>query len=291
MCNILLPQKVLSLEKELAKKNPKLSGEYMLTIKQDGWWVSIRYDKTKDTWGSPISSSGREIPSLVWSIELFNKLPKPKTDCILIAEAIIPDTPFYIINGKLNKSVGSVDCRDVEFRVHDLLLGNIVVSAKERYTLLIQLADKVPNIVIEKLLLVAPYNAKVWQHLFETTITQGFEGIVAKKADSTYQQGKRNSDLLKLKLECTVDCLAVRLEEGVGEKGNPSLTLVSQRANGTEIRTVISKHSDQALFRSNPDSIIGKVIQIKAMEQYEDLQLRQPVFQYIREDKLTSEID
>jgi ATP dependent DNA ligase C terminal region. len=109
--------------------------------------------------------------------------------------------------------------------------------------------------------------------------------------DSFYSPGKRNADLLKLKLECTIDALAVRLEESIGEKGLPALTLVSQRANGIEIRTVIGKHEDQKKFRENPSSIIGKVVEIKGMEVYDDGQVRQPVFKHVREDKKVGDIN
>jgi len=138
---------------------------------------------------------------------------------------------------------------------------------------------------------VGQYHLPTWQHYFEQIANDGGEGIVAARENSLYLPGKRTADLIKLKLECTIDALGDRVEEGVGDKGYPSYTLVSKRKNGTEIRTVLSKHSDQDLYKANPLYFTNKVVQLKAMEEYEDGQLRQPVFQFIREDKHISEID
>jgi len=135
------------------------------------------------------------------------------------------------------------------------------------------------------------YNKKVCMNIYDSIVYKEEEGLVAKRTNSYYLEGKRNSDLLKLKLESSFDCLAVRLEESIGEMGMDGLTLVSKRANGTEVRTIIGKHSDKKLFRENPNSVIGKVIEIKCMEELEDGNLRQPVFKCIREDKHIEDIN
>lgn len=285
-------QKVLHLEDELAKKKPKLSGEFLISTKLDGWFVAIPF--SNGAWNYPVSSRGRVIPSLSWVRDKLNATSFiPKKEGFFVAEAIIPDTPFHITNGILNRSVGDFLCHDVELHAHDLVYSNNFADASARYTSLaaIDVQQMLPNFHLHPVLATAEYSKDTWQRYFELAVTTGNEGIVAKRVDSYYSFGKRNSDLLKLKLECSKDCLAVRLEEGFGERGNDSLTLVSQRANGTEIRTVISKHSDKALFRSNPSEVIGKVVEIKGMEELSDGNLRQPVFYCIREDKLISEID
>lgn len=286
------PQKVLHLELELAKKTPKLSGDFLISTKLDGWFVIIPFQK--GSWELPISSRGRVIPSLAWMRDKLNATSFiPGRAGFLVAEATLPDTPFHVTNGILNRSSGDCSCFDVELHIHDMVYSEDFTDAATRYTSLaaIDLRQMLPNFHLHPLLAVSEYNKVVWNKYFEIAVTTGQEGIVAKRATSYYAFGKRNSDLLKLKLECTVDCLAVRLEEGIGGKGNDSLTLVSKRANGTEIRTVISKHSDKALFRSNPHEILGKVVELKCMEELSDGNLRQPVYYCIREDKLPTEID
>ena len=290
-------QKVLHLKNALELKKPKLQGEFILTEKIEGWFVKIHFDSKLNIWYAPTSSANRVIPSMTWSVQLFNQLPKPKEDCFLIAEAYLEDTPFEILNGIFNRSTGNFSCKEVIFKLHDLIYKSNTLTAYQRQKELKELL-RWNNISVLKehlhqlpILLAAPYHEGLWKEQFENVISNGGEGIVAKRTCALYSHGKRNTDLLKLKLECTVEALADRLEEGIGEQGFPSLTLVSKRKNGTEIRTVIGKHEDQSKFRANPYIVIGKVVQLKAMQEYPDGQLRQPVFQFIREDKLPSEID
>jgi hypothetical protein len=288
------PMKVLALKDALKLKVPKTHGNYYITEKVEGWMCTITYSKEWNMWCKPVSSAGRIIPALEHMISVFNKLPKPHTDCVLIAEVDIPDTPFHITNGILNRSTGNYLCENPRFSFHNIYYPDAPHTPYQtRYRNLQELAEHfdVEYFRLLPILHVGPYHKDTWQHYFEQVANDGGEGIVAARENSLYLPGKRTADLIKLKLEITVDCIADRLEEGIGDKGYPSLTLVSKRKNGTEIRTVIGKHEDQDLFRANPASVIGKVVQLKAMEQYPDLQLRQPRFQFIREDKRVDEID
>ena len=282
-------QKVLHLKEELKKKNPKLQGKYLITEKFEGWYVYVPYDAVTRQWGSPISSSGRLIPSMEHTVSWFNKLPNPSISGMLIAEAWIPNTPFPILNGLFNKSVGNFACHDVVFKCHDFVGFDIQKSALARYNSLGALIEDsfVDQERIHRvpLLAVSSYNKDLWDKLFDEVANRGGEGIVAKRETSFYAYGKCNADLLKLKLECTVDCLAVEVEIGTGEKGNLSVTLISQRKNGIKVRTVINAHKYQKILMETPEVIIGKVVTIKAMEEYPDKQLRQPVFMYPRPDK------
>ena len=288
------PQKVLELSKALSLKTPKIHGTYLITEKLDGWYVYINYSK-EHGWDMPRSSAGRVIPSLKWSKSLFTSLGKLSFDCTLIAEVTIEDLPFHILNGRLNRSVGNCDCLDAIFNLHDIVVYGKLYKAIDRYNILQNL---IGTIVTDNLIKVVPvqlaseFDKTIWYRVFDRLVDKGAEGIVAKRADSLYTFGKRNADLLKIKLELTVDCLAVGLEESIGKQGEDSLTLVSSRKNGTLIRTVINNHQDQEYFRNNSIDILGKVVvELKAMEEYPNGQLRQPVFKCIREDKTYKDID
>jgi len=301
--HITKPQKVLHLKKELAKVKPNLKGNYIITEKFEGWYVTIYYNAYTEQWDYPKSfnaksAAERPVPSLMWTRDaIFSKLPKPKTSLTLIAEAYAYDTPFHILNGLLNRSAGNFDFKDVVFMIHDLVytydMAGSPQTAIERYKEL-KIFEKYFNtysLRVVPIISISPYHEELWKFTFDTIAEQGGEGIVAKRENSLYSPGKRNSDLLKLKLECEIDALAIGLEEGIGEKGNLSLTLISRRKNGILIRTVISKHEDQRIFREDSSNVIGKVVTIKGMEEYEDGQIRQPVFSCIREDKTPQEID
>ena len=287
----LIPQKVLNIKKELEKKAPKLQGDYILTEKFDGWYVQIPFSASLGTWGFPLSSANRVIPSLMWTTVLFNQLPKPKEDCYLIAEAIREDTPFHITNGLLNRSIGDYAFKDVIFKLHDIVYPGKYNSAFVRYIYLKEFIKETDQLHVVPIIAVAEYKEKLWKGIFETIVNNGGEGLIAKKTESTFSPGKRNSDLLKIKLECEIDALAVRLEEGYGAKGNDSLILVSKRKNGIIIRTNIGKHTDKALFRKDESNIIGKVVTLKGMEELHDGQLRQPTFYCVRDDKKVTDYE
>lgn len=287
-------QKVLHLDKELAKKNPKLHGEFLITEKYEGWFVYILYDAAAQIWRLPHSSAGRVIPAFEHTTSWFNILPKPKQSGMLIAEAYLYDTPFPILNGIFNRSKGNYRCEDVIFKCHDWVTFGDNKPAITRYKelqYLLQNNKYWKHIHPVTLLAATEYNEKSWEQYFENIVNMGGEGIIAKRASSLYSYGKRNSDLLKKKLECTVDCLATDIEIGEGEKGNLSVTLISHRKNGTKIRTVINAHKYQDICLNHPEQILDNIVSIKAMEEYEDGTLRQPVFMYPRPDKEINDYD
>lgn len=286
--------KVLALKDALKLKTPKTHGNYYITEKKEGWFISIAYDHYIGEWSYPISSAGNINLPLEHTIGLFEALPRPHTSCVLIAEVIVEGLTFAILNGLLNRTTGNYRLDNPIFYFHNIYFPDAPhTSYQTRYHALQDLSEHFNKEYFRLLpiLHVGPYHLPTWQHYFEQIANDGGEGIVCARENHIYLPGKKTADLIKLKLELTVDCLADRLEEGVGDKGYPSLTLVSKRKNGTEIRTVIGKHEDQDLFRATPEAVIGKVVEIKAMESFADGTLRQPVFKHIRLDKSIEDID
>lgn len=83
--------------------------------------------------------------------------------------------------------------------------------------------------------------------LAETALANNFEGLVAKRRNSTYGSGQRNSDWLKLKFVATVDCVVT----GVRTDGKDSVDLGLYHWDGTE-----ADHYD--LMQVGRASLIGK---------------------------------
>lgn len=285
------PQKAKYLKDELKKVKPNINHFYMVSEKIDGWYVYADFDKFKG-WSHIHSSAGREIPSMLHCRgKYLNRLPNPKSNIRLIMEAYIPDTPFHILNGVFNRSIGKYHAEDVHFRVHDLIpLEGIQYAASIRYGKLCDyiLENPTDRLIVHSVLSITKDTAE-WQKLFDTITNNGGEGIVLKQADSIYYPGKRNSSLLKIKQEVTIDTLVIDMFETTGEKGNKALNLRVKRANGVEFVVVVPKHSDIAAFAE--ESPIGKVAEIGAMKELEGGILREPRFRWLREDKLPDEID
>lgn len=293
-------QKCLHLYDALSKKNPGIIGEYTISEKLDGWWVAIEHNK--DTgWKTPISSSGRIISSLDFidlnELKIFPKLDK---NFLLIAEVTHPEYPIFSdLNGKLNRKLEKTT--GVILNIHDMYFPNLpLLTAYERSNMLYDLYDSANfsllhsntldfkvNIV-KSLLLSGDIND--WLKEFDKVVARGGEGIVAKQVFGLYMPGKRNSSLIKIKEEITLDLLCTDLIHSFGAKGEPSLVAVCKSANRKQVSINIPKHTDMVAFAEHPDAIIGKVVEVKAMKRLED-SLREPRFKAVRHDKNKSEID
>ena len=291
-------QKCLHLHKELEKKKPNLVGDYMATIKEEGWYLLIHFIKNLG-WQTPLSYNStsktfREVPSLVWTSSLLQELPTLPWNCTLIVEGIIPDLTFEKTNGLLNRK--NEPCLNVQFCMHDLVVPSLpLLTSIERWNLLQSLDVSSCGKLFKKLELiqVSSFNQLLWENLAAKYIAQGEEGIVFKKADAAYQFGKRNSTLLKLKMECEKDLQCLRLELTQGKKGNTGYTLISKGLNNVEIRTVVNSHEEQdKLIRFDKAGVLNRYcVKVKAMRELEDGNLKEPVYVGVREDKDVKDID
>lgn len=263
----------------------------MLTKKIDGWFVYIDYD-TDLGWQPVKSRAGRVIPAFEFlHYQLGDMLAIPDTNLRIIAEAHIGMTPFHVVNGIFNRSTGNYDATEVEFTIHDLVMEANITPAIDRFKC-------IPNILLPRQtrfsraeLLHVSSSQSLWDYTFNQVVDEGYEGIVLKQVDSIYNEGKRNSTLMKMKKNLTADLLAIQLEETIGEKGEDNVNLVLQSKDGVEITVRVGNFEERAGFLANPRSVIGKVVEIGAMEKLVDGTYREPVYKCIRGDKLQSEID
>lgn len=281
------PQKVLHLHLEEAKKKPKITGSYIVTEKLDGWYGYIDY--IDGEWGSITSSSGREIPSLIWAKKKFQEITL-ESDVRLIFEIIIPEQPFHILNGILNRSVGDCQATDAKFYIHDMIdFKRPNAFAYTRFAQLKTLkVNECINVVQE---LAITEDKEVWMEHFKEVTDRGGEGIILKQSLGVYQPDKRNSSLMKVKLESTFDLECFDMFHTVGDKGHDNLNVSLRRKNGAVITVRIPKDEDRELFELNPDAILGKVVEVKCMCELEDGMLREPRFLRVRDDKLLEDID
>lgn len=287
------PQKVLHLHLEEAKKKPKLSHEYMVSEKFDGWYVYSDFDKYTG-WGDITSSAGRVIPSMLHCRrEILDKLPNPRGNCRLIMEAIIPDTVFSILNGVFNRSKGDCQARDVVFKAHELVyFDEVCPTALIRSKKLRDFLDAGKTDKIQEVSTLAITSDKAeWLKLFDIITYNGGEGIILKQADGIYQPNKRNSSLMKIKLEDTLALHCVDVEETFGEKGNRNLNLLLKRKSGVDVTVRVGKHSDVAAIDADNSYIVGKIVSVKCMKELENGSLREPRFVEILHSKTIEEID
>lgn len=75
-------------------------------------------------------------------------------------------------------------------------------------------------------ILLSQYVPEKGKSFFRKATQLGFEGIIAKKNDSTYQIGVRSSDWLKIKKVKTLDCVIAGFTEGTGARSSTFGALV-----------------------------------------------------------------
>ena len=284
-------QKALHLSEELKKKKPNVNHLYMVTRKIDGIYIYIDFD-VETGWGYIHSRANRIIPAFKFlQPTLGNRLAIPSTNMRLIAEAYIDNTPFHILAGVFNRSVGNFDATEVKFNVHDVVTEANVLPAIERFSAIPHVLTKGDDRFTRAELLHVSNSPDLWEKTFNEVVKDGYEGIVLKQANSIYSSGKRNSSLMKIKREVTADLLAIRLEETTGEKGEPNVNLVLLSKDNVEISVRVGNFEERESFLANPAIVIGRVVEIAAMEKLPNGTYREPVYKYIRDDKNAEEID
>lgn len=284
------PQLVLHLYKEENKKKPKLVGDYLITEKLDGIYGYIDYN-TELGWGYIHSRQERKIPSLYWAKELFIDLFAPTYNFRLIFEITIDGSDFHTTNGILNRSVGDCQAYEAIFNLHDLIELDTYFLDSRKYRALARW-DKLQDISVGSSkgsirhvpLLAVSDDRQVWEHYFQYVLAKGGEGIVLKKVGSIYEPGKRNSSLMKMKLEEEAYIECVDIFYTVGKKGKSNMNITLRRKSGVEIVIRVGKHSEIAKIESDKDYILGKVVKIEAMEELASGAFREPRYKKVCDD-------
>lgn len=286
----MLPQKAKHLYLEEEKKKPDINHEYGMFEKYDGWWIGV--DNVNGL-HPPVSRELREIPSLRNYTDLFTQLNLP-SDCRVIAEAVIPGLDFHTMNGIFNRSVGNCHAENVKFYVHDIVFPyDIKMLNLDRYIYLTTLFTDKRFEGIELAPLIGISDSKeVWFKHFNDIVERGGEGLILKQINSPYQPDKRNSSLMKIKLEKTLDLLCIGWYKTIGEKGQVNYNLKLRRKSGTELDVRLGKHSDIDLLLEDEKNFVNRVVEVKCMKEIEKgKMLREPRFKAVRFDKSIREID
>jgi bifunctional non-homologous end joining protein LigD len=156
--------------------------------------------------------------------------------------------------------------------------------------------------------------------LYRAAQKQGLEGVIAKRADSTYKQGKRTRDWLKIKTHGRQEFVIAGYTKGQGRRSGRFGSLVLGVWRGDELSYVgncgtgfTDKDIDQLLERlrpleqkESPFPVVPKmpkvrkadvvwvapelVCEVEFVEWTHDGRLRAPSFQGLREDKPAGEV-
>lgn len=160
------------------------------------------------------------------------------------------------------------------------------MSCRDRYTALYDNLMSAGDLkylkYIPRYIVPAVYDdIKDWHDDF---VQQGHEGAMVKDLDAPYKFG-RGPEVMKLKAFHDVDLKIEKLIEGTG-KHSGKLGSVSVDYKGVEVQ-VGSGFSDELResIWSDPDSFVGRMIEVRYQEVTPDGSLRFPTFVCFRNDR------
>lgn len=212
---------------------------------------------------------------------------------ILLFEAWIPNTSQEIISGY---------CRDKQNQhpeiiavAHDYLTlteykGIKLTPYSFRYKLLqssIRFANDFianPRVILPKAICACDFNEieRFARQVWET----GGEGIVIKNPLAHYQKGKRNTSMIKMKRGVSFDLEVTDVIEGTGKYVGMVGKLVCRFKNGTSILVGTGLLDiEREKYWKDKSLIIGKIVQVNAMQESKNGTLREPSYKGIRYDK------
>lgn len=202
---------------EYRKLSPPKFPSFALQPKLDGIRALISKEQ--------IVSRRNTLLTSIPHIELY-ALHLPE-DIILDGELIIRNTPLNIIESYVMRQTPDLKvCKEIEFHIFDIIdteapfverikaAQDILESLEDRYTFYRQspkspykdhpyFSHKFPFKIVQTVLhddpLSTPTSLDSVDSYFEECISLGYEGIIIRNSEGTYQIGTRSSQILKLK--------------------------------------------------------------------------------------------
>lgn len=150
----------------------------------------------------------------------------------------------------------------------------------------------------ERLRLVPQVPASHGEGFYDRCVRLGFEGVMAKKLDSTYRSGRRYPTWVKLKAEYTIDVVVTAIypsdepDSWLSQEGLPGALGFSYHDPATggftpevgRVGTGFSREQREDI-RDHEVDWLGAVIEVKHMEALPSGSYRHPVFIQRRDDK------
>ncbi|MFJ8247357.1 hypothetical protein [Peribacillus asahii] len=186
--------------------------------------------------------------------------------------------------------------KNLEFHGFDLLpieefkKGGFDVACEKRKEALGQLIENHNHSLIKYVepLYVGEFDKELIEGLSEQAKLNEEEGIMVQLADAPYQC-KRTKDILKVKVFQSADIRILDMYEGEGQNvGKLGGLVMDYKGCRVNIGGGYSAE-ERELFWNNPESVLGKIAEIKFFEEFEneegELDLRFATFKTIRDDK------
>lgn len=215
----------------------------------------------------------REDPKL---IALFEKNP----DIILDGELYVHGWSLQKISGAARLKTWDERCSFLEYWVYDI--ADVNENFNERIDKLIDFQLEFGD--YEKIRFIDHEYIIGWAKIkkaHDRFVSEGFEGLVARKPDKKYAPGRRSSDWIKLKDYQDSEFEIVGIEEGLRDE---DFCFVLKSGKNTFKAKPMGSREVRYEYLENWESYVGKMAVVKYFAISDDGIPTQPIFKSIRED-------
>jgi ATP-dependent DNA ligase len=252
--------------------------------KLDGVRCLMTYDESLDTIHT-VSRGGKDYDAATTHLRTNEDLLSMFRDdpsLILDGELYVHGWPLQRISGTCRLQMWESRCEPLEYWVYDL--ADSSCTFEERLTVLDELRDAYlsansPIKLIDHILLDGWNELSKYHDKF---VSEGFEGLVARKPDKKYAPGKRNSDWIKVKQYQDGEFEITGIEEGLRDE-DMCFTLKTSSGKIFKAKPIGSRELRQE-YLDNWPILVGKFGTVKFFAMSEDGIPMQPIFKSIRED-------
>lgn len=238
--------------KDLPKPALMLAKIYHKGVDLDKYWVSEKYDGVRAIWNGEqlVSRGGNIYHAPQWFIKDF---PKQKLD----GELWIARQSFELLLSTVRDLIPDEKAwRNVKFMVFDMPDSPLIFNERINCMKRVVSDRKIPWLQLVKQWKVATHKELMTQ--LQSITKNGAEGLMLHRGASFYR-GKRNNDLLKLKLYEDAEAVVVKHLSGKGKYKSMMGAMLVRTLSG-KVFKVGTGFSD--FERKNPPEI-GSIITYK----------------------------
>ena len=260
-------------------QNSVLNKPMYASCKLNGVRMMAKYNPDRDKVAT-ISRGGKtyDVASKVITDELYEYL-KENPGLILDGELYRHGVPLQVISGIARLGTWEDRCEILEYWIYD-----IASDAMEFQERLLILEDMQTYFATSKKVCVIDHIlTESWseiQTLHDKWVSEGFEGLVARKPDKVYEFGKRGSTMIKVKQYQDAEFEIIDYQDGLRDE---DFCFICQTSEGKAFAAKpIGDRELKAEYIKNIDDIIGKMGTVKFFEISKDGIPQQPIFQAVR---------
>ncbi len=290
-----LAQKVKDLS-DVSPKNLPEGKQYHITEKLDGVFAFFLF--LEGYWRA-FTRTGETIYS---ACHLCNNLHMLRVDkqLVIVGELLkyLPEEGMYASVGETSGSVRLRSVQDpyLHLVIHDILNQDEFISGSSPVEYMDRIArdsEVLPWSFLKSLPVRVPpcflNDTQGATQIASGIFARGGEGIILRDPHATWEAGKRDHRIMRIKQFITKDLEVVGVKEGVGKMAGMAGSLMCrwQTPDGAlhEIPVAGGDFAQRTAWLQRPWQIIGKIIEVEAMRMTPEGFLREPRYKGTRFDK------